>query len=129
MTCAKCKERLLLVELRCVRRHSGVRSVTARYRCPNSCVVALIADHVPASAVLWRFYLSERRGSKWHLWIEELEAPTRARVDDASVCGLADAVAHPDRIAEDPETRERVCQMCRRFARKFEIKLPKGARR
>ncbi len=124
-----CSEPLALVELRCIRVHGGVSSVTALYRCPSPCgAERTIADEVPQHAAAWRLYRGVAGTKRWHLWIKETLPKAWMADSNASACGCADVVAYPDRVLKSPTTRERVCQMCRSLADKFEIKLPKGAR-
>ena len=129
MTCAKCRKRLVLVALCSTRERTSISSVTARYQCPGCPLEHTVDNRVPRDAALWRLYRGSRGIKRWHLWIEELASPTRSPVPADSACAAADLIAHPDRIIEEPLRGERVCQMCRCLAKKFEITLPKGASR
>ena len=65
----------------------------------------------------WRLVLPQTLGMKWHLWHE---------LEFTSICGHVDKRLH-EVIEPPPHRRFPVCQMCRCYAERNDLKLPKWA--
>lgn len=65
----------------------------------------------------WRLVLPQRGEMKWHLW---------HAAELLSVCGYADRRLQ-DILECPPRRRFLVCQMCRRYAERSHLKLPRWA--
>ncbi len=65
----------------------------------------------------WILVVPDRRQTKWHLWhVSEF----------SSICGYADKRLQT-LLRPAPQRRFRICQMCRRYAERNGITLPKWA--
>lgn len=65
----------------------------------------------------WILVVPDRRQTKWHLWhVVEL----------VSMCGYADRRLQT-LLRPAPHRRFPICQMCRRYAERNDLKLPKWA--
>ena len=71
----------------------------------------------PIEVHTWRLVLPQTDGMKWHLW-HELEL--------TSICSHVDTRLQ-EIVDPPPQRRFPVCQMCRRYAERNNLKLPRLA--